>query len=454
MKKKEKYFGFGMIALALVFLFNPNITVIDLLPDWIGYWLLCVSLARVADLQETVGAAVTAFRRMIFVDAAKILALLWIFGMSAPSERTASILLWTFVFGVLELIFLLPAYGKLFEGLTQLGYLYPNESLLENGKGRRSRTERIRNLTWLFIVAKSVLPILPELADLTNLAYDETSGLVNLYRYIGLMRAMAFLPVLVIGFVWLIRIQLYFARLRRDEMLLDFLRAAYEERVAPKVGLFARRDLGLSYLLLILSLGLTLDLRLDGQNVLPDFLAAVLFLILFAVLARQTCHRGRILCVLPYFLTSFVASVVEYRFFERFSYGQLIKSEDAMHAYNWLFACNALKALAFVAVIVFLLLEFRTVIRKHTGYVLGREYQTEAEEKMVRALWRELDRSFLLAGIATGGYLLSDVLYDVLIPDLDFFVFIPTLLGLVAVGAFVRAMSALTQAMDAKYMLE
>jgi hypothetical protein len=86
--------------------------------------------------------------------------------------------------------------------------------------------------------------------------------------------------------------------------------------------------------------------------------------------------------------------------------------------------------------------------------VSGREYQTETEEKMVRALWRELDRSFLLAGIATGVYLLSDVLYDALIPDLDFFVFIPTLLGLVAVGAFVRAMSALTQAMDAKYMLE
>ena len=37
---------------AFCFLFNPNIAVIDFLPDFIGYFFLCIGLSKMADLNE------------------------------------------------------------------------------------------------------------------------------------------------------------------------------------------------------------------------------------------------------------------------------------------------------------------------------------------------------------------------------------------------------------------
>jgi len=455
MKQKGKYLGLGLIPLALVFLFNPNITVIDLLPDFIGYWLLCVAFSKLGDLQETLGEAVVAFRKMILIDAAKILALLWIFGMSVPAERSASILLWTFVFGVLEMIFLLPAYGKLFGGLLALGYFYENHAILgASGKRQKSPTEKIRNFTWFFVVIKAVLPILPELADLTNVAYDETTGFINLYRFIGLLRGMAFIPVLIVGIVWFFKAQVYFARLRKDDTLMGTLRSAYEEKVLPKAGIFARRDIRVTCLLLIVALCLTLDLRMDGQNIMPDFLAAAIFLIMFIMMTRKSRHRGWLCAVIPYLGFALLASAAEYYFFEHYRYGLLIKNEGAMLSYGVLLVCNALKGISFIGTILFFIREMRGVIDQHTGFVVGREYVTEQEGKMIADQQRELKGTLTLAGIFSGVYVLTDLCHDLFVPNLTFLVFIPPLFGLVCIGFFVRAMSAIQNAVDTKYMLE
>ena len=79
---------------AFCFLFNPNISVIDFLPDFIGYFFLCIGLSKMADLNEELYEARSAFLRMILIDAGKILAILWIFGMEASGERSSSFLLW------------------------------------------------------------------------------------------------------------------------------------------------------------------------------------------------------------------------------------------------------------------------------------------------------------------------------------------------------------------------
>ncbi|MBQ8850396.1 MAG: hypothetical protein IJ011_08715, partial [Clostridia bacterium] len=180
MTTKKKIMNLPFIVIAALFLFNPNIAVIDLLPDFIGYILLCVAISRLADVHERVGEAYNAFKKMILIDAGKWIAVFWIFGMTVPSERNTSMLLWTFVFSVLEMIFLLPAYNKLFDGITQLGYLYPCQAVFGK-REKRSKTDRMRNFTFVFVTVKALLTVLPELSDLTNSTYDETvSGSLNL----------------------------------------------------------------------------------------------------------------------------------------------------------------------------------------------------------------------------------------------------------------------------------
>ena len=88
----------GWIALAFLFFWNPNVSVFDFLPDFIGYLLLSIGLSKIADLNESIEDASSLFRKMILVDLGKWLAILWIFGLGTPAEQSSSLLLFTFVF--------------------------------------------------------------------------------------------------------------------------------------------------------------------------------------------------------------------------------------------------------------------------------------------------------------------------------------------------------------------
>ena len=49
-KKTGKYLGLGIAAISAIFLFNPDVAIIDVLPDFIGYTLLAVALRFARDL--------------------------------------------------------------------------------------------------------------------------------------------------------------------------------------------------------------------------------------------------------------------------------------------------------------------------------------------------------------------------------------------------------------------
>lgn len=464
MQKAKSPMRIGLMIVACVFLFNPNLTVFDLLPDFIGYLLICLAFSRWADLNETMGGALALFRKMILVDLGKYLAILWIFGMSVPSERNSSILLWTFVFSVLELIFLLPAYSKLFAGIVELGYFYPNESILtteytKSNRIKKSRTEKIRNLTVGFVMVKAVLTALPEFADLTNASYDEMSGTVNLYKYIGLMRAMATIPVLIVGIVWLFRAIGYFRRLNRDEQLLAAMEERYEQTVLPKVGLFARRNLRIAGAVLTVALVLTLDFRLEGQNFLPDCLAAIALcvaVVFFHKLNREGKSWRTVTMSLScaYGVIALIAAVLEARFHERYHLSSLIKNVEAMQHYNSMVAFHILKLLLFLATLAAILWQLRKTIRIHTGYVVGREHHSENEAEMIQALHGELDQTLLYVAIFAVLYAIADLCYDIFVATYPWVSLVPLVFGVLTVGFSVRALSRIADAVETKYMLE
>jgi len=127
--RSNKKIPWIFIAVSLVFAFNPSISIIDPLPDFIGYILLSFALSRLAALNSTIAEAKRAFEWMILIDGGKILAVMWVFGMESLSERNTSVLVWCFAFAVLEGIFLIPAYLKLFGGLSEIGALSPSDAI-------------------------------------------------------------------------------------------------------------------------------------------------------------------------------------------------------------------------------------------------------------------------------------------------------------------------------------
>ena len=417
-EKGKSIISFPLMVIAALFLFNPNVAIVDPLPDFIGYILLCFALSRIANIHETLEGAFSAFKKMIFIDCGKFFVMLWVFGMTVPSERNSSILLWSFAFAVLDCIFLIPAYRKLFDGITQLGYLYENSSVF--GKNRRiSYTGAARVVTYVFVSVKAVFSFLPELADLTNTSYDETvSGTLNLYRYIGLMRGMAVIPMLTVGLVWLGLIIAYFHRICKDGDLQNALYEKYEKDVRPLVGLFIRRGFSTATLMAIIALCFTVDLRLEDVNVLPDFVVAIFFALAFIYIGR---HNGQtkkswIPSTVVYFITALSASVCEYIFFKKYYYGAIIKSDEARAFYVVFVILDVLKSSAFVWVLLQLYRELSKMIFLHTGFVLGRTQEGDAESKLVSEVHSELKSYVVHALIASAVYIVSDICYDVLAP--------------------------------------
>ena len=445
------------LIISFIFLFNPNISIIDFLPDFIGYILLCFALVKIADLNDYLYDSFKIFKRMILVDAGKWLAIFWVFNMTVTDQKNSSILLFTFVFSVIELLFLLPAYKKLFEGIIQLGYTIPNSTILSNEK-KSGRITKTRKRTVLFVIAKAVLAVLPELADLTNASYDETLGMgvVNIYNYIGVMRLLAFIPAFVIGIIWLINIIKYFNFLKKDKQFMTGISDKYKRDVLPRKGLFVKRNFYTFVLLVITALCFTADFRVEYQSILPDFIAALIFVGAFTILSSHIESKKKywIISTSLLFVFSVSSNICEGAFFKEYYYGAIYKSLEAQNHYNVLVAVNILKALALVAVLINLYIMLLKMINLHTGYVSGSQHNSETESRMRSELQKELRRGLIAPYVFAVLYIITDILYDIFAPKVIFMGTVNFMFAIICVSLFARAMFAIKQAVDTKYMLE
>lgn len=462
--KKRSYINFKAIGLSLVFLLNPNIGVIDFLPDFIGYIILCSLLVKLGDVNDTVAEALNSFKKMIFIDAAKIIAIVWVFGFADGSERTSSILLWTFAFGALEIIFLVPAFIKLFKGITELGYFNENTSILgSKRKNSKNYTDKIRSLTVFFVCFKAVLSFLPEFSDLSSA--DSLSQ--GMYRYIGLLRGMAFIPVLIVGIAWFIRFVSYFSRISKDTIFIDSLKSIYEERVLPKKGLFAKRRFAVANVLLTVAAVFSFDFRVqevvafgverESMNLLPDFISAI-FLLLFFVMISKCAKISKGLSIAlcgVYLAASVLAYVVEWKFFEEYTYSAIYRSVEAMQAYTLVAVCSIASTVLFAIICFMALKALKAVIAEHTGVLSAEEaVNTAALNKMADATRAELEKYLKYCMVAIGIYTVTDICYVVLSADFGFTLLVSMIGFALFIASFIKAYFEIAEAMHSRYLIE
>ena len=463
-RKKAARIPWSAIALAFVFIFNPNISIVDPLPDIFGYVILSASLVKLSMICDGLTDARRAFERMILIDGAKILALLWVFGIEATSERNSSLLLWSFVFGALEIAFAAPAFVKLFEGLNELGNFHVNNSVHASKRvGGQSYTDRLKKLSVFFIVFKSIMSLLPELLVLGTSDYNEGSLFFGLYRYIGVVRGLCFVPVMIVGAVWLGKIIGYFNRIRADRVFCESVSRSYGEKVLPKEGVFAIRNVKIATWLFVVATILTFDFELDGANIFPDILVLAFIIPSFVYLAKSTklSWRTPMITAILYGAAS-VLSMLSYTYYHsNYNYNAMEKSEEAFFAYLFYVGSVALQGILFVCMIAAFIGAFRRVIHDHTGFVLGREIESEGEKKRVAEVHNELNKSFIHVLDVALIYVLSDILnslygavYAFADKNMGWFGIVNAACAILFVGISVRAVSELREAVQTKYMLE
>ncbi len=185
------------LIVASVFWFNPLVSNIDILPDIVGYLLVIKAFSKSSYVYDYALDLCSSAKKMCIISGVKIFTIT----MISSLDITMS-LLFTFTFGVIEAIFGIPFFIKLFEALM---YIVP----VENGLAHE-RESRIRRFTIIAFVSRLALAILP---DLTALSLDGAFTLdaeISYIRFRPLFIVFSVVISLVIGVVWLVKIIKFF----------------------------------------------------------------------------------------------------------------------------------------------------------------------------------------------------------------------------------------------------
>ena len=383
---KNRMIRFGLLICGFLFFCNPNLNIIDILPDCIGCLLIVIALTKLGDLCADLGEAKRAFLTLFWITLSKLpalLLLLWITSVNV-GEQTMN-LVFAFSYGVLETVFALRAFSLLFNGLAYLGtrqeggeflYTLPQPKAkpeAKNGKPRRVRVRRFESLfrvTAIFLVAKAVLYTLPECAYLSS--HDTlgsiTSDGMTLLRFRPLLILLSMALGFVFGIVWLFHICRYVRHIAKQTAFWDRLYTQYASTVLTRQGVFVMRRVYAFTILASAAAIFSVDFYVSQINILPDFVSAILFFAAACVIAKDAGNTLwlKIISVF-YFAASALTFANMIAFTNEYPYSAVHKIERAQELYARYAIANAISQLSFIALMFVFAAVLMRIVRVHTG---------------------------------------------------------------------------------------
>jgi len=321
MKIKSDQLRLGLLAAGAIFLFNPTIHIVDLLPDFIGYWLIVCGLTLTAYISDTVAAARKSFVYLAFVEGAKLASCVLLVGANGTF-----VVLMAFTFSVLEAILFLPAVNDLFEGFASLGVRHAGkwvfsvpvspkklkrakklEALLAGESDEKKRSaiakrimkcrkektiDQLKTLTVVAFLVRAVGAVVPVLPNL--MMYGDTLFIsptqINWQNFTGIYYILVWALGFGVGIPWLKAFRRYWKQVAGEEQFVSSIYSkCYDEVLCDKGRLCADMMKKVMVISVIAAI-FTLVFPVDLVNVTPNLIVAGLFIAVFAYL-KSYCKR-------------------------------------------------------------------------------------------------------------------------------------------------------------------
>lgn len=356
--------GFGYLIVGAVFWFLPNFSIIDILPDFIGCLLFIKGLGKLADLSPGLDDAKRSFVKVLYIHLVKFVLMFTVPFFANGVKDGGYILIFSFTFAVLDLIFTLPAFKNLLNGFVYLG------DRTNSGVIFKKQSE-LSSMTTIFIAVKAFLAMLPDLSYVSNPEYSGTvttgGGGFYISNYKTLLVGLNFTVTGILGIVWLIWTVNYLKNISKDKELIDFLDEQYKTLVLPNKGLFIRRAVKLSGILIFTGGLFMFDLFVDSVNIIPDTIGA-LFFVFAAITLKKYCKTQRtVISSALFVLFSALSWAVQCIFAIRFPEVNILTNMDAYSFYVYVSLAAVLKYLSFATFSYSLYTTLNELITTHTG---------------------------------------------------------------------------------------
>ena len=412
-KKLGRFLGIGYVTAGAVCLFEPYISVIDLLPDALGYLFIFMGLYRLADLDDRLAEALKGARNLAFTGLARVVAMLLSFGVVSPSEQPVFVLLALFSLAVVDCLLLVPMWRNICGGLLYLG-ARQDATVMFDRRGLRGRTriynmvERYTTISVVFFILREALAVLPELTVLSHEKGGAELGQgTHYYDFVGLFRMVGITVSLILGIVWLVLTIRFIRRLKSDTPFFERLTGKYRTEILPRHDLFARRAVGSAMVCLIAAAALTLDFYMDGVNLVPDFLSAVLMLLAILFLTPYAGKNipARVLTV-AYGLSAALNWVLQFNYFGMNHMADAFRLDEINARWKITVLLQFVTSFLFVWAMGLLLKSLLAMVKRYTGvraFHDGSSYAAERSE----AIHDLIRKKLLLVMIFTGLVALS-----------------------------------------------
>jgi hypothetical protein len=428
--------GFGYIFAGFIFLFNPNINIIDVLPDFIGYALIIFGLYRLRDLAPAIGDSMRSFIRLIISSLIKT-ALMFI--IPALPDK-GFLLVFSFCFTLIEVAFLLSAFISLFDGLFFIGTLYDGGDMVKN-------LNNAKMMTILFVFIRGIFSLLPEFI---YLYVTEDLGYI-LLAYKGVIDILCALIALVTGIVWLVFMHRFYKAIAGDKHFIDNITIYYKEYIKPNYNLFLRRYM--KYALALFGTGLLFlpDIYIDGIDYLPDTIGLLLIMAGFFAI-RKYCKNYRIplsVCSVSVLLSAFGWIYVKIYADRYFVYG-VGKTMEAYRMYVTTIIISAAEAAVLIILLIFMTRYLLSIIKEHTGREVESVFiSIIAKDKHQKKMMRIQCFAFVIVGAVAA---LSGVAYTVCLYLLPAYWMINTAISIIWLAVSSKLMYDLRDQTEKKYM--
>ncbi len=373
-----------LIVLSLVFLFNPNIQVVDLLPDFVAYFIFARLLEKPALQAPYFDEARSSAIKLAFISLAKIPAfLLAVFIRSKNTLDNDIFPMLSLIFAALEIIFSLGLIKNISSAFFHLGERGTASALitpfpLSRNKKRTMRPEDLRGFTIFFAVAKCLLYTVPEFLLLSKTAENGTITPSPLSRYYPITLSIAFALGLTVGIIWFIRSKKFLnAVLLEGEFTksLEFLASEdTDHKYETKLKLHATKR---SMLALAIASVFTLPLAFQETeliNIFPGFIFALIFILALSKLKSYGEKRFTPVLIsgAAYSLISATAFAFSVNFLTKYDYLDISNSlssaqSAAKSAYIPVVIFSALELLALAALFAFSFIYLYSFITENTG---------------------------------------------------------------------------------------
>ncbi|MBR2432887.1 MAG: hypothetical protein IKB23_08220 [Clostridia bacterium] len=376
MEKIKKTKSYSLIIFCIVLLSNPNINVIDIMPDFIAWFILAHIFERAADTAPYFEEARVAFLRLSLVSLLKIPALLLILFVKSRDTLDNNIFaLVSFSFAIFEIILLIGGVKNLFSAFFYLAERADAPALVgkfTNSKifGFISTPEKLKNFTYLFFIIKTFAYVIPDFFMLTRV--NDKGYIISGSPYYPIALLISVSVALIFGVIFAVDASKYAKAICRENKFSSALEAVASGGSAGDPNTKGKlRSILASLTLLCVTAFLSIELKFenfDEINILPHFIYGILLLLVCFTLRKHSgASRPAYLAGILFCIISFAQYITEASFLTRFEYADLLTNTAAQNAYRPLMILSVFEFIFFALFTVFFTRGFNRFITQNTG---------------------------------------------------------------------------------------